>query len=40
MNIPNVDHDIALFNCYHPSSRSLNESFEDAARYLDVLLKR
>lgn len=40
MNIPNVDHDIALFSCYHPSSRSWNESFEDAARYLDVLLKR
>lgn len=39
-DIPGVDHDVALFNCYHPSSGSWwNSSLEAAAKYLNILLK-
>ena len=39
MRIPNVDHNIALFNCYHPSSGSWwSGNFENAVKYLNVLL--
>jgi alpha-L-fucosidase len=38
MHIPNIDHSIALLNCYHPSSRYWNSSLENATKYLRKLL--
>lgn len=38
MRIPNVEHNIALFNCYHPSSSAWKSSFPKAAEYLKKLL--
>lgn len=40
MSVPNVDHNIALFNCYHPSSSAWNGSFSKAAEYLKMLLDK
>ena len=39
MRIPDIGHDIALLNCYHPSSRCWYQDMEKLIKYMRKVLK-
>ena len=39
MRIPGISHDIALVNCYHPSSRCWYQDMEKLKKYMQIVLK-
>ena len=39
MRIPEMSHDVILFNCYHPSSRDWHPNFEKCSNYIKMIIE-